>query len=453
MLRPGAERIAALGGLHSFMNWPAPILTDSGGFQVMSLSQLRKIDEHGVTFRSHLDGAMFELTPERAIEIQTLLGSDIVMQLDECVRLPATRARTLSARCGFRSPGRSAASAPSRPHAPGRALFGIVQGGDDRGLRLASAQGARRHRLPRLCHRRPRGRRAAGCDAADARRGRAGTAGRPAALPDGRRHARRHCGGGRARHRHVRLRDADPQWPPRPRLHPFRPGQPARTRVMPTTRVRSTRRARCPAARDYSRAYLHHLIKANEMLGAMLLSAVNLAYYQDLMGGHARGHRRRPVGQLYCRDQGWLGGRRHHRGRDNPWLDRRTSCGAQWIRYKEHRRRHRSAVRRTVYDVTLKVNGTSRSVPAEPDTPLLYVLRNDLELNGAKFGCGLAQCGACTVLGRRAAGALLRHRDRLARRVPRSPRSRASARSKSRIRCSAPSWTSRRRSAATASTA
>src|SRR5262249_15965449 len=92
MLRPGAERIAALGGLHAFMNWPLPILTDSGGFQVMSLAELRKIEERGVTFRSHLDGAMVELTPERAVEIQILLGSDIAMQLDECIKLPATHA-------------------------------------------------------------------------------------------------------------------------------------------------------------------------------------------------------------------------------------------------------------------------------------------------------------------------------------------------------------------------
>ena len=90
MLRPGAERIAALGGLHQFMNWPLPILTDSGGFQVMSLSALRRLEEHGVTFRSHLDGAMVELSPERAIEIQALLGADIAMQLDECIGLPAT---------------------------------------------------------------------------------------------------------------------------------------------------------------------------------------------------------------------------------------------------------------------------------------------------------------------------------------------------------------------------
>ena len=111
MLRPGAERIAALGGLHTFMNWPLPILTDSGGFQVMSLSALRKLDEQGVTFRSHLDGAMVELTPERAIEIQALLGADISMQLDECLRLPATReeiarAMQLSLRWAERSQAR-----------------------------------------------------------------------------------------------------------------------------------------------------------------------------------------------------------------------------------------------------------------------------------------------------------------------------------------------------------
>src|SRR6202171_1806886 len=92
MLRPGAERIAALGGLHRFMNWPHAILTDSGGFQVMSLSQLRKVEQKGVTFRSHLDGAMVELSPERAIEIQNLLGTDIAMQLDECLKLPASHA-------------------------------------------------------------------------------------------------------------------------------------------------------------------------------------------------------------------------------------------------------------------------------------------------------------------------------------------------------------------------
>jgi queuine tRNA-ribosyltransferase len=108
MLRPGAERIAGLGGLHKFMNWPLPILTDSGGFQVMSLSDLRQVDERGVTFRSHLDGAMVALSPERAIEIQGLLGADIAMQLDECLKLPTSseeivRAMQLSLRWAERS--------------------------------------------------------------------------------------------------------------------------------------------------------------------------------------------------------------------------------------------------------------------------------------------------------------------------------------------------------------
>src|SRR3984957_13115087 len=140
MLRPSAERIAALGGLHAFMRWPHPILTDSGGFQVMSLAPLRKITEDGVTFRSHLDGAMVDLTPERAIEVQTLLGSDIAMQLDECVRLPAERsdierAMRLSLRWGERS-RRAFETAP-----PGYMLFGIAQGGDVPELRQASARG------------------------------------------------------------------------------------------------------------------------------------------------------------------------------------------------------------------------------------------------------------------------------------------------------------------------
>src|SRR5580704_13548154 len=116
MLRPGAERIAILGGLHEFMNWPWPILTDSGGFQVMSLAKLRKLDENGVTFQSHIDGARHVLTPERAMEIQDLLGSDIQMQFDECVRLPCAEADAC------------------------RAMFGIVQGGAAESLRIESAK-------------------------------------------------------------------------------------------------------------------------------------------------------------------------------------------------------------------------------------------------------------------------------------------------------------------------
>src|SRR5262245_16801154 len=139
MLRPGAERIARLGGLHAFMNWPYPILTDSGGFQVMSLSELRKIDENGVTFRSHIDGAMVALSPERAVEVQNLLGADIVMQLDECLRLPASReemerAMRLSRRWAERC------KRAFEGAAPGRALFGIVQGGDDPALRVENAR-------------------------------------------------------------------------------------------------------------------------------------------------------------------------------------------------------------------------------------------------------------------------------------------------------------------------
>ena len=140
MLRPSAERVAALGGLHTFMRWPMPILTDSGGYQVMSLASLRKVAEAGVIFRSHLDGATVELTPERAVEVQLLLGSDIAMQLDECVRLPADkgdveRAMRLSLRWAERCK-RAFEAAPAD-----RALFGIVQGGDDPQLREASARG------------------------------------------------------------------------------------------------------------------------------------------------------------------------------------------------------------------------------------------------------------------------------------------------------------------------
>ena len=139
MLRPGAERVARLGGLHAFAHWPHPILTDSGGFQVMSLASLRRIDEDGVTFRSHIDGSEHRLTPERSLEIQGLLDADIRMQLDECVALPAERpeierAMALSLRWAERS--KTAFGSPE-----GRALFGIVQGGDIPDLRLRSAEG------------------------------------------------------------------------------------------------------------------------------------------------------------------------------------------------------------------------------------------------------------------------------------------------------------------------
>jgi queuine tRNA-ribosyltransferase len=138
MLAPGAERIAALGGLHKFMNWPHPILTDSGGFQVMSLAKLRKLSEKGVTFQSHIDGSPHVLTPERSMEVQRLLGSDIQMQLDECVKLPcapdeAERAMRLSLRWAERSK-------IAFGEQPGRAIFGIVQGGAEKDLRASSAR-------------------------------------------------------------------------------------------------------------------------------------------------------------------------------------------------------------------------------------------------------------------------------------------------------------------------
>ena len=283
MLRPGAERIAALGGLHDFMRWPYPILTDSGGFQVMSLAQLRKIDESGVTFRSHLDGATVALSPERAIEIQNLLGSDIAMQLDECIQLPMARAEleramTLSLRWAERSK-RAFESAP-----PGRALFGIVQGGDDRDLRHDSARalvgiGFHGYAIgglavgepqdlmlrivdevaPMLPSKQPRYLMgvgtpddliecvARGMDMFDCvlptRNGRHGLA--------------------FSRFGPINLRNARHAADPRP----------------------LDEQSKCAAARDYSRAYLHHLVKANEMLGAMLLSTINLSYYQELMAG------------------------------------------------------------------------------------------------------------------------------------------------------------------------
>src|SRR5690606_23379767 len=138
MLRPGAERVARLGGLHEFARWPGPILTDSGGFQVMSLSKLRKLNEQGVTFRSHIDGAKYEMSPERSIEIQGLLDSDIQMQLDECVALPSTakdieRAMEMSLRWAERCKTAFGTQ-------PGKAMFGIVQGGDIPALRERSAE-------------------------------------------------------------------------------------------------------------------------------------------------------------------------------------------------------------------------------------------------------------------------------------------------------------------------
>jgi len=283
MLRPGAERIAALGGLHTFMNWPHAILTDSGGFQVMSLSGLRKVEERAVTFRSHLDGAMVELTPERAIEVQALLGSDIAMQLDECIKLPAPRADIERAmRLSLRWAERSKRAFEGVP--AGRALFGIVQGGDDSELRLESLAalvdmdfqgyaigGLAVGEAPEVMLRTIEG--VAPALPVDRPRYLMGV-GTPADLLD-------------AVARGIDMFDC---------VLPTRNGRHglAFTRLGPIG-LKNARHAEdprpldeasaCPAARDYSRAYLHHLVKAGEMLGAILLTMVNLSYYQELMAG------------------------------------------------------------------------------------------------------------------------------------------------------------------------
>jgi queuine tRNA-ribosyltransferase len=265
------------------MNWDGPILTDSGGFQVMSLARLRKIDESGVTFRSHLDGAMFALTPERAIEIQSLLGSDIVMQLDECVKLPAERADLeRSMRLSLAWAERCKRAFESVP--PGRALFGITQGGDDSALRVASARslvdiGFDGYAIGGLAVGEPQDVMLRVIDdsmpalPADRPRYLMGV-GKPDDLLE-------------SVARGIDMFDC--VMPTRNGRHGlaftrFGPVNLKNARHADDPRPLDAENAR-PAARDYSRAYLHHLTKANEMLGAMLLSAVNLAYYQDLMAG------------------------------------------------------------------------------------------------------------------------------------------------------------------------
>ncbi|MBB3607923.1 tRNA guanosine(34) transglycosylase Tgt [Rhizobium sp. BK602] len=282
MLRPTAERVARLGGLHELIRWQHPILTDSGGFQVMSLSGLRKLDEQGVTFKSHVDGSLHHMSPERSIEIQGLLGSDIQMQLDECVALPSTpkeieRAMEMSLRWAERCK-------TAFGNQPGKAMFGIVQGGDVPELRVRSAQALSQMDL--------KGYAVGGL-----------AVGEP---------------------QDVMLRMLETTLPELPTEKPrylMGVGTPddilksvARgidmfDCVMPTrsgrhglaftrrgkVNIRNARHAEdmrplddqsnCPASRDYSRAYLHHLVRANEALGGMLLSWHNLAYYQELMQG------------------------------------------------------------------------------------------------------------------------------------------------------------------------
>ena len=281
MLRPGAERVAALGGLQVFTGWQGPMLTDSGGFQVMSLSALRKVSENAVTFRSHIDGTRIELSPERSIEVQRLLGADIAMQMDECVRLPAERgdierAMQLSLRWAERSK-RAFETAP-----PGYMLFGIAQGGDVPELRRASARslvdlGFHGYAIGGLAVGEPQSVMLAMIDEV------------VPILPEDR--PRYLMGVGT----------------PEDLLEAVARGVDMFDCVMPTRNGRhgvaftrfgqiNLRNARhaddprpldeesaWPSTRDCSRAYLHHLVKSGETLGAMLLSEINVAYYQRLM--------------------------------------------------------------------------------------------------------------------------------------------------------------------------
>jgi queuine tRNA-ribosyltransferase len=285
MLAPGAERIAALGGLHKFMNWPHPILTDSGGFQVMSLAKLRKLSEKGVTFQSHIDGSPHVLTPERSMEVQRLLGSDIQMQLDECVKLPcaaeeAERAMRLSLRWAERSK-------IAFGEQPGRAIFGIVQGGAEKDLRILSARelvdvGFHGYAIGGLAVGEPQ---AVMLDMIEA------------VVPH--------------------LPETKPRYlmgvgTPDDLLQSLMRGIDMFDCVMPTRAGRHgmvfTRRGRLnlrnarfaddprpidpssssPSARIYSRAYWRHLVKSGEILAMMGLTEINLAYYQELMAAARR---------------------------------------------------------------------------------------------------------------------------------------------------------------------
>jgi queuine tRNA-ribosyltransferase len=280
MLRPGAERIAALGGLHRFMNWPHAILTDSGGFQVMSLAALRKITEEGVAFHSHLDGSRHLLTPERSVEIQCLLGSDITMAFDECTKFPAEREQVeASMELSMRWAARSRAAFVPRP---GHGIFGIVQGGVHPDLRERSAArlveiGFNGYAIGGLAIGEGQATTLAMVEAtvphlpADRPRYLMGV-GKPSDIVG-------------AVRRGVDMFDC---------VLPTRSGRTGQafTRAG-TLNLRNARHAddpapldpqcRCPACTGFSRAYLHHLTKAGEILGSMLLTRHNLTYYADLM--------------------------------------------------------------------------------------------------------------------------------------------------------------------------
>ena len=284
MLRPGAERVARLGGLHKFMNWPRPILTDSGGYQVMSLSDLRKLTEAGVEFRSHIDGAKHMLTPERSMEIQRLLGSDIVMAFDECPRADRPQdeiaaSMELSMRWAQRS--RDAFDAGGE-HAEGAALFGIQQGALDEHLRRVSAE-----KLTEIGF---DGYAVGGLAVGEGQEAMLATLDfAPAMLPADR--PRYLMGVGKpddivgAVERGIDMFDC---------VLPTRSGRTAQAFTWNgPLNLRNARHAEdndpidsrcaCEVCGTYSRAYLHHLHKSGEILGAMLLTEHNLAFYQQLM--------------------------------------------------------------------------------------------------------------------------------------------------------------------------
>lgn len=282
MLRPTAERIAALGGLHKFMNWDRPILTDSGGFQVMSLAALRKLTEEGVRFSSHIDGSKHMLSPERSMEIQKLLGSDIVMCFDECPALPADDATVAkSMQLSMRWAQRSRDAFGNRP---GHALFGIMQGGVNRDLREESAKalvgiGFDGYAVGGLAVGEGQVAMFSVLDYA------------PGFLPEDK--PRYLMGVGKpddivgAVERGIDMMDC---------VLPSRSGRTGQAWTpMGAINLKNARHkddprpldasCTCPACRSYSRAYLHHVVKADEIIGSMLLTWHNLHYYQDLMQG------------------------------------------------------------------------------------------------------------------------------------------------------------------------
>ncbi|MEM9969318.1 MAG: tRNA guanosine(34) transglycosylase Tgt [Pseudomonadota bacterium] len=280
MLRPTAERVAALGGLHKFMNWSGPILTDSGGFQVMSLADLRQLTERGVTFKSHIDGARHEITPERSMEIQALLGSDIVMCFDECPALPASRDRIAeSMALSMRWAARSKEAFGERP---GHALFGIQQGGLEEDLRCASAEALQEIGFDGYAV----GGLAVG-EGQDAMFGCLDYA--PDQMPEDK--PRYLMGVGKpddivgAVARGIDMMDC---------VLPSRSGRTGQVFTrhgvlnIKNARHRDDPRpldeaCRCPTCAGYSRAYLHHVFRSQEIISSMLLTWHNLHYFQQIM--------------------------------------------------------------------------------------------------------------------------------------------------------------------------